>query len=145
MTDLRGKVINNETIIRGRRIINTLSFIEDHAVDFIDNDDFYKALNAKVNVDKVEASKGRHGFISDYLYRKLLNSPEAARRNVHHTTQQGIMTIMHPSLSRTFKTNDRVLRYNRLQHSVFTYIVQAGNFSRRGKRYAQVYSTESVW
>ena len=52
---------------------------------------------------------------------------------------------MHPSLLRIFKTNYRALRYNRLQHSVFTYTMQEGNVSRRGNRYEQVYSTDFGW
>ena len=61
MTDFRRSVINNETITRGRRIINYFSTSEDHAVDFTNEDNFYKALTAKVNVAKVGVSKGRHG------------------------------------------------------------------------------------
>ena len=52
---------------------------------------------------------------------------------------------MHPSLPQQFKTNDQVLRYNRLKHSVFTNTIQAGNVLRRINRYSQVYSTEFGW
>ena len=64
MNDFRGEVISNETITRVRQIINSISTSEDHAMDFIDDNNFYKALNAKVNVAKVEASKGRYGVTS---------------------------------------------------------------------------------
>ena len=60
MTGFSGEVINNATIMRGRRIIKTLSTREDHVVDFTDDDNFYKALSYKVNVAKVRESKGRH-------------------------------------------------------------------------------------
>ena len=56
MTEFRGGVINNETIRRGIRVINSLSTSKYHAVDFTDDNNFYKALNAKVNVAKVGAS-----------------------------------------------------------------------------------------
>ena len=82
MTDLRGKVINNETIIRGRRIIYSLSPRKDHAVDFTDYDNFYKSLKDKVNVAKVGASKGRHVVISESMYQKWLISVEEAIRTV---------------------------------------------------------------
>ena len=62
MTEFRGEFIINDTITRERRIINPLSTSEDYAVDFIDDDNFYKALNAKVNVAKVGESKVRLGF-----------------------------------------------------------------------------------
>ena len=56
MTEFRGGVINNETIRRGIRVINSLSTSKYHAVDFTDDNNFYMALNAKVNVAKVGAS-----------------------------------------------------------------------------------------
>ena len=64
---------------------------------------------------------------------------------MQHTTQQGIRTIMHPYLSRKCNTNDQALRYNRLQHSVFTDTMKVGTVLRRGNWYAQVYSTKFVW
>ena len=90
-------------------------------------------------------SKVRHGVTSESLFHKLLISPKAARRTVQHTTQLGIRTILHPSLSRRFKTNDQSLRYNRLQQSVFTDTMQAGTVSRKGNQYAQVYLNEFGW
>ena len=60
-------------------------------------------LNAKVNVDRVVASKGRHGVTSNYLSQKWLISLEAASRTVQHITQRGIRTILYPSLSTSIK------------------------------------------
>ena len=61
MNNFRGEVISSETIARGRRIINSLSTGEDNALDFTDDNNFFNALNAKVNIARVGASKGRHG------------------------------------------------------------------------------------
>ena len=44
MTYFRGEVIKNETIIRGRRIINSLSISKYNAVDFTDDDNFKRRL-----------------------------------------------------------------------------------------------------
>ena len=126
MNELRGEVINNETIIRGRRIIYYLSPSKYHAVDFTDDDDFYTAINAKVNVAKVGASKGRHGVTSEHLYQKWLISPEEDRRTVQHKTQRVITAVLHPSLLRQINTNDLALRYISLQHSVLTNTIQTG-------------------
>ena len=57
MSDFRGEFISSETIARGRRIVNSLSTGEDDAVDFRDDENFFNALNSKVNVDMVGASK----------------------------------------------------------------------------------------
>ena len=145
MTDFRVEVINNETITRGRWIVNSLSTSKDHAVDFIYDNNFYKALNAKVNVAKVGAYKGIHRVTSESLSYKWLIFLEAARRKVQHTTQLRIRTILHPYLSRQFITNDQALKYNRLKHSVFTDTMQAGIVLRRVNWYAQVYSADFGW
>ena len=63
MTNFRGEVINSETISRGLGIINYLSARKYQAVDITDGDNFYNALNFKVNVDKFRASKGIHGVM----------------------------------------------------------------------------------
>ena len=102
-------------------------------------------LNPKVNVDMVGVSKVRYGIISKSFSHKWLISPESANRTVQNTTQRGIRTILHPSLSRQFKTTDRSLRYNRLQQNVFTNTMQACTVSRNMNQYAHVYLIEFVW
>ena len=52
----------------GRRIINSISTSEDDAVDFTDDENFYNALNAKVNVARFRASKGINGVTLKSLY-----------------------------------------------------------------------------
>ena len=86
MADFRGEVISNETTTRVRRIINYFSNSEDHGADLTDDKNSHKALNAKVNVDKVGASNERNGVTSEPLYQKWLISPEVARITVQHTT-----------------------------------------------------------
>ena len=51
MTDFRVEVINNETITRGRWIVNSLSTSKDHELEITYD-------NARSNVDKFGASKG---------------------------------------------------------------------------------------
>ena len=70
MTAFRGEIISNETITIGQWFMNSLSTSKYHAEDFTDDDNFYKALNAKVNVANVGASKGRHGLTSESLTQK---------------------------------------------------------------------------
>ena len=70
MTDFRGQVIRNETIVRGWRIINYPSTSEEDTVYLTDNKNFYDALSAKVNVARVGVSKVKHGVTSEYLTTK---------------------------------------------------------------------------
>ena len=44
---------------------------------------------------------------------------EAARFTLECTTNRGLRTVLHPSLSRHFQTNDCQLRNRRPQHDVF--------------------------
>ena len=71
---------------------------------------------------------------------------DAARRTVETTTQKGVRTILHPTLSRRFRTNDRQLRYRRLSHDMFTDTLEARTRSWfRCNKYAQVFSTKFGW
>ena len=90
-------------------------------------------------------SKGKHGVTSESLYQKWLIYPEADKSTVKHTPQRGIKTILHLYLSRQFKTNERLLRYNRLQYNIFTDKIQAGTVSRMMSWYDQSYSTQFGW
>ena len=145
MNDFRVEVNSSETIARGQQIINSLSTSEDDAVNFTDDENFYNALNTKINVARVGASKGIHGVTLDSLSQKWLVSPEAERRTLQNTTHRGIRMILHPSLSRLFHTNEQALRYNRLQQNVFNNTIQEVTVSRRLNWYAQVYSTGFGW
>ena len=87
MTDFRVEVIISETIIRGQRIVNSLSTSEYHAVDFTyDN-----------NVAKVGVYKGIHVVISDSLSQKWLISPEAASKKFSIPPSEGLRrSYIHP-------------------------------------------------
>ena len=53
--------------------------------------------------------------------------------------------MLHPLLSRQFRTNDRNLHYHHLVHPVFSNMMFASAVSRRGNRFAQVYATVVGW
>ena len=53
--------------------------------------------------------------------------------------------MLHPSLSRRFRTNDKNLCYYPLAHPVFSDTMFASTVSRRGNRCAQVYATDFGW
>jgi hypothetical protein len=72
-------------------------------------------------------------------------SPDTARQTIGRTTQRGVRTCLHPTLSRCFPTNDRMLCYKRLPHPCFTDTLISGTTSRRGHKYTQVYSTSFGW
>ena len=53
--------------------------------------------------------------------------------------------MLHPSLRRRFRMNDRQLRYRRLEHDVFGDTLLSKTKSKRGKNYANVFVTMFVW
>jgi len=53
--------------------------------------------------------------------------------------------VANPSIMRRFPTNDRMLRYNRLPHSMFTNTLLAGTVSQCGHKCAQVFATSYGW
>ena len=70
---------------------------------------------------------------------------ETARRTIESTTQRGVRTVAHPSLSRRFRTNDRQLRYRRLSTEIYADTLVSKFKSRRGNSYAQVFATKFGW
>ena len=151
MTNFRLLVFNQEAITMGQRIINYFSTTgEDfNVIDFTDDDNFYEALVSTVKVSRklsrVGVSKGKKGINNQTLSNNCMVSPETALRTANRTTQQGIRTVLYPSLSRRWRTNDRQLRYWRLRHDIYTDTLTVGTTSRRNNVYAQAYTTSFRW
>ncbi|KAI2506535.1 Reverse transcriptase (RNA-dependent DNA polymerase) [Fragilaria crotonensis] len=84
-------------------------------------------------------------FDFDMLARNWGIDRATARRTIHATTQRGVRTILHPTLSRRFRTNDRQLRYRRLAIQCFTDTLISNTPSRRNNKYAQIFATADGW
>ena len=56
--------------------------------------------------------------------------PGKAKNTIRRTTQRGVRTCLHPSLARRFPTNDRMLRYDRLPHTLFTDTMFSAGYQR---------------
>ena len=66
-------------------------------------------------------SDNRKGRVNAADLARRLNIPvEMARRTLKATTQLTVRTVDEASLTRKFRTNDRMLRYKRLSCDVFT-------------------------
>ena len=108
-------------------------------------------LQRNVNVSNVRSAAGvatstkRNKVDPEELSSKWGIGISAAKRTLKVTTQRGIRTVLHPSLSRRFRTNDRQLRYRRLRCDVFTDTLITNVISRRQNRYAQVFGTSFGW
>ena len=70
---------------------------------------------------------------------------EAAKNTLKVTTNRAIRTVLHPALSRRFRTNDRSLRYRRLPMYLFTDTLITKVTSRRGNKHAQIFGAAIGW
>ena len=68
-----------------------------------------------------------------------------AEKTIKVMTQRGIRTVLHPTLLRRLRTNDRQLQYRRLPIDLFTDTMKALVKSRRGNQYAQVFGARNQW
>jgi hypothetical protein len=70
---------------------------------------------------------------------------ERAKQTLAVTTQRGIRIRPTTPLTRRFKTNDRMLWYERLNTRMVTDTLKAGTLSRRQNKYAQAYVIPPYW
>ena len=77
---------------------------------------------------------------------KLWNiNRKKALKTVERTTQRGIRSCLHPYLSHRYSTNNRMMRYSRLPHSVLSDTMKSGVVSKIGNKYGQDYCTQYGW
>ena len=128
--DSRGRMHDLDNVITGeQRFINLVSTSAQSA-DFMFDKYFHVALQACVNVSRVKVGNSHWAIGHELLADKWMVSPEVARCTLEKTTQGGVQTISHPSLSHCFQTNDRQLRYKHIRHDVFTDTMQSKYKSR---------------
>jgi hypothetical protein len=67
---------------------------------------------------------------------------EAAKRTRLVTTQRGVRRMIHPSLTKRYKTNDRQLRYCRFPVTLYTDTMYSTILSRQKNKAAQIFCTD---
>ena len=166
MMDFQGDIVRPGIIDRGTlMVINyiTVSTCLD-AADVLSDDNFGNVLQSNVNVShvkvfnthnlsrldstpslgNVQSIKGKQ--VNSETFSKRWNIDQRKALNtVKKTTQRGVRTYLHPSLTRSFPKNDRMMGYKRLPHPVFDNTLAAGVVSTRQNKYAQAYFTQYGW
>ena len=153
VVDAQGNVIEKAIDWTGKMIIAVLNtFHEEHQPQPFEDLEVALIANVRVSPTKPTASEkriaalvsGKRGrAISARTLSKNWNiGLQAAERTIEVTAQRGLRTVLHPTLLRRFRTNDRQLRYRRLAHDMFTdtLISKIPSWIRRNK-YAQVFAT----
>ena len=101
-------------------------------------------LNNNRIISETTTSK-RKGLSAEHLAKKWKITLKQAQNTLRVTTQRGVRNIANPAISRRYKTNDRMLRYNRIPHVVFTDTLKASVKSKRQNTHAQMYCTDFGW
>jgi len=70
---------------------------------------------------------------------------EVANNTLQATAQRGICTMIKPMLERRYKSNDKMLRYNRLDTNLYTDTLFSSVKSTRQNKCAQLYCNELDW
>ena len=108
------------------------------------NDHFTSSLLSKVNIGSISSSK-RNGIKPEVLAEKWDIGLATAKRTTNVTTQRGVRTVEQPSMQRRFRTNDRQLRYRRLNTTMFTDTYFSSVKSSRGNTCAQIWTNDIEW
>lgn len=152
MTDHSGAIVRDAAVRRPDLVVSALHSPTTDLADILHDRNFHQVLLNHVHISSIDTSLNGHIRTRktapiDHLTlaSRWMISPEKAKRTVQRTTQRGVRTCLNPTLARRFPTNDRMLRYKRLPHPVFTDTMFAGTASKQGNKCAQAYATSFGW
>jgi hypothetical protein len=98
-------------------------------------------LNLNISLVKSEM-RDKAGVDAETLANNWGIGIEAAKRTRLVTTQRGIRRMIHPSLTKRYKTNYRQLRYRRLPVTMYTDTMYSTILSRQKNKAAQIFCTD---
>jgi hypothetical protein len=98
-------------------------------------------LNLNISLVKSEM-RDKAGVDAATLAKNWGIGIEAAKRTRLVTTQRGIRRMIHPSLTKRYKTNDRQLRYRRLPVTIYTDTMYSTILSRQKNKAAHIFCTD---
>jgi hypothetical protein len=100
-------------------------------------------INMNLNISLVKSEmRDKAGVDAATLANNWGIGLEAAKRTRLVTTQRGIRIMIHPSLIKRYKKNDRHLRYRRLPVTMYTDTMFSTILSRQNNKAAQIFCTD---
>jgi hypothetical protein len=155
MIDYLGRVVMTTRPLMGHinhLVINSLSSLTTDQADVTDDENFYDVLASHAQISSIETSLNGHihsrktaPIDPQTLAARWMIPPERAKQTIVMTTQRGAWTCLNPTLSRWFPTNDQMLWYNRVLHTMFCDTLFARSVSGQGNKMAQAYATSFGW
>ena len=113
MLNLRGQFVISNTPARGQLSINSVTSYACNAADIIDDDNYVTVLEIFIILLLLHVVTVFIKKVSwlDHLVltKKWGISPEIVLNKIPHTMQHRVHPMLHPSLSRPFRTNDHQL------------------------------------
>ena len=154
-TIFQGKVVDPDAVSRGiNMVINALTCAIP-TDDVTHDDNFENFLESHVHVYSMQAEYLlSSGTVTSYgsnpvehlnLDKRWSITPERAKKTIRNTIQRGERNCLYPSVANLFPTNYRILRYNRLPHTLFNETLLSGTPSSRLNNYVQVFASSYGW
>jgi hypothetical protein len=139
MIDYLGRVVTTtRPLMRhiNHLVINSLSSLTTDQADVNDDKNFYDVLGSHVQISNIETSLNGHICLHktmpidpQTLAARWMISLERVKQTVVMTMQRGVRTCLNPTLSRQFPTNDRMLWYKHVLHTMFSNTLFSGSAS----------------
>ena len=150
MYDYQAEILMPNTDSRGQYlVINSLSSLFTPISDIANDDNLASMIDKKIQLSDLQSSnvnsKQVKAVYALALAKQWVIPSERSKNASYKKTQCGILTVMNPHMSQRYPNNDRILRYPRLPHPVFTDTMIAGTVSNSGNKNSQVYGTLSGW
>ena len=145
----------DQSALRGRPktlVINSLVSTSCTAADVTSDEKFSCVLSSYVMISGVDTNstgplttKVKAPIDFRTLAARWMISPQQAQKTITVTTQRGVCECLNPNIACRFPTNDRMLRYRRLPHPIFSDTMFAKTAAVGGNKCAQVYTTYFGW
>ncbi len=155
MVDYSGRVVTTARPLMKHvncLVINSLSSLTTDQADITDDENFYDILASHVQISSIETSRNGHSCLRktapidpQTLAAHWMISPERAKPIIVMTMQRGVRTCLNPTLSLRFLTNDHMLWYKRVLHTMFSDTLFAGSVLQQGNKMAQAYAMSFGW
>eukprot|EP00934_Nitzschia_sp_Nitz4_P001810 Nitzschia sp. Nitz4//scaffold191_size41780//52//5493//NITZ4_007461-RA/size41780-processed-gene-0.69-mRNA-1//1//CDS//3329540163//1810//frame0 len=150
MTDWKGHVRSRLSVEHSIFALSTHPVEGDNVrsldqANILQNHDLYTSPLPVSTIQQISSKPGKPDISAEALSKRWGIGIETAKATLQKTTQRGTRSVLHPSLSRRYKTNDRHLRYRRLPFDLYCDTLKSSVKSRRGNNYAQVYCARNGW
>ncbi len=139
MIDYSGRVVTTTQPLMGlinHLVNNLLSSLTTVQADVTEDEKFYDVLASHVQISSIKTSLNEHIRLRkttpidpQTLAAHWMISPERAKQTVVMTMQRGVRTCLNPTLSQRFPTNDQMLWYKHVLHTMFSDRLFAGSIS----------------